>query len=102
MLTGIKLFATYNNDQNAGKEAVVTVRDLTLMYTAAEEVPPTPVFVRGDMTGDGVLNMMDALLLYSGFSAGTLTEDQIATVADFNNDGQVNMFDPLLLYSSIA
>lgn len=104
VLTGVKLFAVYNNAENAGMEAVVTVRDLTLMYTAAKEpvVDEPDPYVPGDMTGDGILNMMDALLLYSGFSAGTLTEDQMATVADYNGDGTVNMFDPLLLYSSLS
>lgn len=99
VLTGVKLFAVSNGGAN---EAVVTIRDLTLMYTAAEPAADVEPFVAGDMTGDGILNMMDALLLYSGLSAGTLTDEQMATVADYNGDGTVNMFDPLQLYSSIA
>ena len=99
VLTGVKLFAVSNSGAN---DAVLTIRDLTLMYTAPAPVDEPDPFVPGDMTGDGALNMMDALLLYSGFANGTLTADQIATVADYNQDGSVNMFDSLLLYSSLA
>ncbi len=51
----------------------------------------------GDMTGDGTLNMRDALLLYQVASNKTPNPVSIE-VADVTGDGHVNMRDVLKLY----
>lgn len=87
--------------------------DVDLAYTAVAgtvtiggetttTTKPEPVGVMGDMNGDGILNTMDALLLYGGVGgARTLTEEQMAR-ADFSGDGNVNTMDALLLYKFVS
>jgi len=56
----------------------------------------------GDMDFNGILNMKDAMMLFSGVSGRkTFTEEQTA-VADYNEDGSINMRDVMLLYAFIS
>ena len=73
-------------------------------YTGEYTMRIEPLFdmtTAGDLTGDGIVNMMDALLLYSGVSSGTLTAEQEA-VADYNGDGTIDMMDALLVYAAVS
>ena len=59
------------------------------------------VFKRGDLTGDGKINVMDAAKLYQAVKGkATLNEVQLAA-SDINNDGKVNVMDAAQLYKSI-
>ncbi len=53
----------------------------------------------GDVTKDGTINTMDALMLY-GFASGANSnlDDSQKALSDMNSDGTVNMVDALLLY----
>lgn len=57
--------------------------------------------VSGDLTGEGKVNVMDAVKLYAYLKKDTtLTAAQLAA-ADMNNNGTVNILDAALLYKSI-
>ena len=56
------------------------------------------VVKRGDLTGDGKINVMDAARLYQAVKGkATLTEFQTAA-ADMNKDGKLNVMDAAQLY----
>ena len=56
------------------------------------------VIKRGDLTGDGKINVMDAARLYQAVKGkATLTEFQTAA-ADMNKDGKLNVMDAAQLY----
>ncbi len=96
VITGIKVFAT--SEGEGAMDPAVTIRSLDLLSMA----PASDDILYGDMTGDGVLNTMDALLLYGGMGgARALTETQMAA-ADFSRDGNVNMMDAVLLYRAVS
>ncbi|MGN0172092.1 MAG: dockerin type I domain-containing protein [Acutalibacteraceae bacterium] len=69
---------------------------VSYMFFGSE--PAEPEELRGDINRDGMVNMLDAQLLYYS-TAGliTLTDDQTA-VSDVNGDGTVNLSDSALLY----
>ncbi len=61
-------------------------------------LPPVfaPMFVRGDVTDDGLINLVDAIVLLDElFSGGVPAECEDA--ADINDDGQKNLADPIIL-----
>ena len=77
------------------------IKDFNVAVTVEEGYVSVTAGLRGDMTGDGSLDMMDALLLYSNISYGTLSEEN-AYAADYNGDGAANMMDALLLYAFVS
>ncbi len=56
----------------------------------------------GDMSGDGTLNMMDALLLFGGINGARELTDEQKAAADYNGDGVLNMMDALLLFKHVS
>ncbi|MBR4658209.1 MAG: dockerin type I repeat-containing protein [Clostridia bacterium] len=65
-----------------------------VVYSGAE---PIPVFVNGDVNGDGVADSVDALLiLRASLDIVVLTPEQ-AQRADFNGDGVVDSQDAILI-----
>jgi Dockerin type I domain len=55
-----------------------------------------PRFVRGDSTGDGAVNVADAVRIFEYlFQSGTAPGCRSA--ADANNDGKIDVSDPILL-----
>lgn len=77
------------------------VQDFNIALSVVEGTVTVAAGLRGDMDGNGELNMMDALLLYSGVSYGTI-DSANEYVGDYNGDGTVNMMDALLLYSGVS
>ncbi|MBQ4617517.1 MAG: carbohydrate-binding domain-containing protein [Clostridia bacterium] len=56
----------------------------------------------GDMNGDGMLNTMDALLLFGCVNgAREMTAEQEA-IADYTGDGTINMMDALRLFKTVS
>lgn len=77
------------------------VQDSTVALTAVNGTVTVAAGLRGDMDGNGDLNMMDALLLYSGIAHGTIDPTN-TYVADYNGDGTANMMDALFLYTAMS
>ncbi len=77
-----------------------TVAGAVKIGTATE--PPTEEKLMGDVTGDGVVNMRDALFLYQCMSRQIEMTDERKEVADMTGDGMVNMRDALFLFSKVS
>ena len=54
----------------------------------------------GDINFDGIINVIDVVILVNGILGGDFTEEQL-TVADFNGDGNINIVDVVQLVSLI-
>ena len=55
--------------------------------------------IKGDVNGDGIVNNLDAVLVYAYHNGKqTLTEAQLAA-ADVNGDGKVNNLDASMIYA---
>jgi uncharacterized repeat protein (TIGR02543 family) len=75
---------------------------LTARFVYDPEPPPDPEMAeeqnnvdqgrRGDLNGDGLVNISDAVLLINHYLNGT-TDELTIGVADVNNDGEVNISD---------
>ena len=80
------------NNMEEGKDSPYS----NSLFCGVEDVKP----VNGDVTGDGVVNMKDVLLLRK-YLAGIIKEID-ENLADCNRDGNVNMKDVLLLRKYLA
>lgn len=69
---------------------------------AVVDVSPSLSIETGDMSGDGTLNMMDALLLFGGVNGKRQLTPEQEAAADFNDDGVLNMMDALLLFKQVS
>ena len=68
--------------------------EATVHYQAADIV--------GDISGDGMLNMLDVVGCYNAVSgSGTVTDEDL-TIVDVNGDGKFNMLDILALYNQVS
>ena len=54
--------------------------------------------VKGDINGDGVIDVTDVMALFNAISSGDALE---IAVADYNGDGVVDTFDVMALYNAI-
>ena len=54
--------------------------------------------VKGDLTGDGVIDSTDVMALFNAINSG---DDLDATVADVNGDGVIDARDVMALYNII-
>ena len=54
--------------------------------------------VKGDINGDGIINVADAMALYTAIGKGGELD---AAVADINGDGIINMADVMALYTFV-
>jgi subtilisin family serine protease len=59
---------------------------------AANATAPTPVYLAGDATGDGAVNIFDAVAVGRAWET-TRGDPSYTDAADLNNDGVVNIFD---------
>jgi hypothetical protein len=79
---------------------------VTLTRTDGEFLKSTKIVASdallGDMNFDGILNTMDALLLFSGVNGRRVLTAQQEALADFTGDGKINMMDALQLYRSVS
>lgn len=75
----------------------IEVHELALYTPPAEDAP-----LIGDTTGDGVLNMMDALIIYTCVSGVRGWTDAEYAVADYTKNGTVDMLDALYLYNDVS
>lgn len=79
----------YGNE--AGARLVQNITKLTLVHS-------TPAYILGDVNGNGVVNNVDAALVYMYYNNRiTLTETQLLA-ADVNGNGTVNNVDAALIY----
>ncbi|MBQ9414298.1 MAG: leucine-rich repeat protein [Clostridia bacterium] len=56
----------------------------------------------GDISGDGVVNMEDCMLLYRGVSGEAALDPVQASAGDLDHNGAVNMIDALMLYRTVS
>ncbi|MDP3724324.1 MAG: dockerin type I repeat-containing protein [bacterium] len=68
----------------------------SIYQTPSGTVPVSPSRVRGDVNGDGVVNVLDYSALLASWNASTL---QAGSDADLNGDGKVNTIDLAILLS---
>lgn len=67
----------------------------------AEDFGFPPIRKKGDVNGDGTVDMFDYAALKSGVLGKTLLTDKEKLAADINGDGNVDMFDCLELKNEI-
>ena len=74
----------------------------TYSFTAPAGVTEVVLAVKGDVTGDGMVNMGDISRVYANIRGTSLiTEGYLLTVADVTGDGMVNMGDISKIYAHI-
>jgi hypothetical protein len=89
--------ATSHSAGNVGEAKVMDFRVGTDSTT-----PPPPVGVKGDMNGDGKLNITDVVTALRGVAGlVTLTPTQ-QSLADVNGDGKFNITDVVLMLRKVA
>ena len=82
----------------------VTINEATGIYSGTVYQPYTGgsggAVKKGDVTGEGQINMQDVLLIYQYFRGKTDLEKDVDKIsaADVNGDDEVNMQDVLLVY----
>jgi subtilisin-like proprotein convertase family protein len=87
-------FGGYSGEQ-------VILMGLYLEALGASTGPPQEIFRRGDVNGDGGVNIADAVrLLNSLFVSGT-PQPECYDSADINDDGSVNVADAVFLLSAL-
>ena len=97
----------YNNIQVGKQNLKVTFREkITSFEVTIEETQGKPSGLKGDITGDGVVDITDLLLLRRHIIAGStvqwiLTGDVFIS-ADMNSDNIINLTDLLLLKRKIV
>ena len=58
-------------------------------------------YISGDVTQDGLVNVLDIVLLVNWILSGTSLTDLEITIADMTNDGLVNVLDIVALVNVI-
>ena len=80
----------------------VANEDGSYSYIVPEEVTEVTVAVKGDLDGDGRINMKDLAQLRRNMAEGTVEGGLEQLLIDFNGDGVVNMKDMGLLRRYLA
>ncbi len=80
----------------------VANEDGSYSYVVPEEVTEVTVAVKGDLDGDGRINMKDLAQLRRNMAEGTVEGGLEQLLIDFNGDGVVNMKDMGLLRRYLA
>ena len=76
--------------------------DGSYSYVVPEEVTEVMVAVKGDLDGDGRINMKDLAQLRHNMAEGTVEGSLKQLIIDFNGDGVVNMKDMGILRRYLA
>jgi len=58
--------------------------------------------LKGDLSPDGVLDMMDAFAIFSAVSTGSDLTDAQKAAADMNGDSVIDMLDAFALYRIVS
>ena len=58
-------------------------------------------YISGDVTQDGLVNVLDVVLLVNWILSGTSLTDLETSIADMTNDGLVNVLDIVALVNTI-
>jgi len=61
----------------------------------------TPDYISGDVTQDGLVNVLDIVMLVDWILSGTSLTDLETSIADMTNDGLVNVLDIVALVDTI-
>lgn len=87
-------FIGYNRTNSKGSDAEKDlIADYEELLDTIEEASKEPEVVLGDLTGDGVVNAKDALMIVQ-YAVGEITlNDAQKAAADFNKDGNINALD---------
>ena len=80
----------------------VANEDGSYSYVVPEEVTEVMVAVKGDLDGDGRINMKDLAQLRHNMAEGTVEGSLKQLIIDFNGDGVVNMKDMGILRRYLA
>lgn len=80
----------------------VANEDGSYSYVVPEEVTEVTVAVKGDLDGDGRINMKDLAQLRRNMAEGTVEGGLEQLLIDFNGDGVVNMKDMGILRRYLA
>lgn len=73
--------------------------DSEIIRVTVEQEPDT---LLGDVTGDGMVNMLDVMALYNGVSGKTTLTDAQTTAGDMDANGALNMLDVIALYNKVS
>lgn len=74
---------------------VFTEANVTVSKQPLPTPTPTPIALSGDVNGDGIININDALLVAKHTSGSTIPGTFIASNADVNKDSLINIIDAL-------
>ncbi|MBR5134018.1 MAG: hypothetical protein IKV35_00290 [Clostridia bacterium] len=80
----------------------LTVALLVLILTVAGVPMSTAAASLGDVTGEGVRNMMDVMMLYRHASGSSKLTGDAQSCADITGDSVVNMMDVMMLYRVVS
>jgi hypothetical protein len=76
-------------------------RTYTLTLDAGENVLDLQLFIKGDISGDGKLNMGEVARIYSHVKKTVLLTDYQISCADLTGDGKVNTGDVARIYGIV-
>ncbi len=85
-------------DDNA---AVITGMSLRLFTDSSNQVDEISVIVKGDITGDGLSNLMDCMFIVGDVVGLRDLDDMGKQAADMVNDGKINLGDVLAMVKLI-
>lgn len=91
----VRLFAGSGREVSSG--IVSTGMILKLLDSRGKVLSSTPIIVRGDNSGDGKVNTVDALRAFRSSMDKLKMDDASAAASDLNNDNKVNTVDALML-----
>lgn len=75
--------------------------DGTYSFTAPDGVTEVVLMVKGDVTGDGKVNIMDVAKLYAHVKGTELTDPYALSCGDTTDDGKINIMDVAKLYAYV-
>lgn len=86
------VFSDWPSDATESTKVTITITFMGMEIPYEVEVQ---AYVAGDVSGNGIVNIQDALLIARAVRNGTL--DQYDPVGDYNGNGSVNIQDALLI-----
>lgn len=87
---------------------VTYIRNNSAVFSVFQELTATvqsgtleveEAIVLGDVNGDGIVNLKDAVLVRAYLNGRYAGADNFARVADVNGDGKINMRDAVMIYA---